>query len=212
MHKALLGAVVALAFSLGAGHAAHACGKGALLLEDGFDTLQPIWGEADEWMTVQDKRLVIKEQDGHFYSVSTSSTYQEVDYCATVSLLASPDLGYTYAGLIFWGKDAHNFYAFQITFDGYATVYRYADGKWVAVIKDRKAGAARTGLRAISRLRVVTNGDKATFYVNDAKFGTVTGDPPEGGQRIGFSVEAPSKGEAIFALDNVQVNEQVAGK
>jgi hypothetical protein len=206
----LLGLVIAAAPSsspaiAAGGKSAGACGTGKLLFADSFDAMTTSWGHADEFMKVQGGKLVMNEANGKFYVVDAGQTYSDVDYCAVVKLTQSSKLSGSYVGLTFWGQDVDHFYTLQITLDGYATVYQYT-GDWKTIVKDRAVGSIKKGIGAENTLRVVTQGDSATFYINGQKFDAITGTPPSNGQHIGFTVEAPAKGKATFALDNVEVH------
>ena len=65
---------------------------------------------------------------------------------------------------------------------------------------------------ATNELRIVSKGGSATLYINGTRFDVISGKLPEGGQRVGFTIEAPEKGMATFALDNLKVNAVAAGK
>jgi hypothetical protein len=201
--KQTIATLVVLIAAMGAGDPAVACGSGKLLTSDTFDTLRSEWGSEDAFMKLKSGEMVIAEQE-KAYSIYASPTYRDVDYCASVKLLESSDVSSSYGGLMFWARDSDHYFTFQITLDGYATVYEF-NNDWTSLIDDRKFAAIKSGVGAVNQLRVVTKGRNATLYVNDQKFDSITVKNAPGTQRIGFTVEAPedSGGKATFAFDNL---------
>jgi hypothetical protein len=107
---------------------------------------------------------------------------------------------------MFWAKDLKNFYTFQITLDGYATVYQKINDEWKQIIKDREADSIHQGTTRFNEIEVVTRGHQATFYINGEHFDDIAGLEPDGGQHIGFTMEAPDSSDATFDMDDVTVN------
>ena len=186
---------------------AWACGNGKVLLSDSFDTLQPMWGDATDFVKVVDGRLQLSEADGKSYSIYAGLTFDDMDICAKIRLVQTDKVSGAYAGLMFWAKDLDNFYTFQITLDGYATVYQQVDNEWKALIKDRQVDSIHQGTVRFNEIEVVTRGHQATFYINGERFDDISGLEPDGGQHIGFTVEAPEGGHAVFVADDLQVLE-----
>jgi hypothetical protein len=203
--RASIGTVVLAVAALSAGDPAIACGTGKVLVSDTFDTLSKDWGGENDFMKLKGGEMVIAEKE-KAYSIFSDPVYRNIDYCAAVKLIESSDLTASYGGLMFWVRDSDHYFTFQITLDGYATVYEF-NNDWESIVDDRKFGAIKLGIGAVNELRVVTRGPSATFYVNDQKFDMVTVKTAPGTQHIGFTVEAPEAtgGKATFAFDNLQV-------
>src|SRR3954468_10465794 len=164
---------------------AFGCGAGRVAFADKFDTLNAkVWGDTDKWMSAAGGKLVLSDGDGNFYAADADHKFRNVDYCALATLTATTDVTAAYAGLTFWMRDAKDFYAFQITLDGYADVYRY-DGDWTALIDDRPFASIKQGVGAVNELRVVTHANTAAFYVNGVKFDAITDKRPPGTSRVG---------------------------
>ncbi len=205
--KRIIGPAIGLVATLCAGSALAACGgTGKVVFTDSFVSLGKEWGSEDKFMSVKGGEMIIAEQQ-KAYSIWATPEYRNVDYCATVRLTESSDLGSSYGGLMFWARDNDHYFTFQITLDGYGTVYEFDDGDWKSLIDDRAFPAIKQGIGAVNELRVVTRGSNATFYVNGQKFDTVTVKTAPGTQHIGFAIEAPSGdgGKATFAFDNLEV-------
>jgi hypothetical protein len=201
------GPAVAALVMLATTGAYAACGTGKLVFSDKFDTLNSKeWGTADKWMSVNSGKLTIAETDGGFYTAYDGRKYRDVDYCVLATLTEGTDLASSYGGLMFWTRNSDDFYAFHITLDGYANVYRY-DGDWTAIIDDRVFNGVKQGVGAVNELRVVTHGSSATFYINGQKFDTITDKHAPGTSSIGLVVQSPSKGKATYNFDNLEIRE-----
>jgi hypothetical protein len=207
MKRTLIYALSALALIAGGG-AASACGAGVVRFSDSFDTLQKTWGSADKWMSVKNGQMVIAENNGGWYTAEGGGGYRNIDYCADVVLNDTSDEASSYGGLLFWMRDTDHFFAFSITLDGFAAVYRY-DGDWTSLIDDTPFDAVHEGKGAVNELRVVTHSGTATFYVNGQMFDSVSATDSPGTSHIGLIVESPDKGNATYAFDNVAVHDPV---
>ncbi|MEJ0097507.1 MAG: hypothetical protein WDM84_05670 [Bauldia sp.] len=151
----------------------------------------------------------LSEEKGKSYTAYAEPTFDDMDFCAKLRLTKTSDQSAAYVGLVFWMKDANNFYTFQITPDGSAAVYQMVDNKWQDVIKDRASASIHQGAVRFNELEVVTRGHLATLIINGDRFDDVAGEEPDGGQHVGFSVQAPDAGDATFAIDDLLVT---AGK
>ena len=186
---------------------ASACGNGKVLLSDSFDTLQSMWGDANDNVKVVDGRLQLSEANGKSYPAYSTTTFDDMDVCARVKLVKTDKVSEAYVGVMFWAKDADNFYTFEITLDGYATVYQQVDKEWKEIIKDRQVDSIHQGSTRFNEIEVVTRGHQATFYINGEHFDDIAGLEPDGGQHVGFTVEAPDAGDAAFVADDLKVSE-----
>jgi hypothetical protein len=170
---------------------ASACGNGKVLLSDSFDTLQSMWGDANDNVKVVDGRLQLSAAAGESYTAYAGPTFDDMDVCARVKLVRTDDATGAYVGLMFWTKDAENFYTFQITLDGYATVYQQVNKEWKAVIKDRQVDSVHQGSTRFNELEVVTRGHRATFYINGQRFDDISGLEPDGRPACRFRHRGP---------------------
>ena len=184
----------------------QACEGGKTLFEDGFDRLDPTWGQTDESFYVSDGRLLIlPNPDQAYYAFNNSGYYDAVDYCADVIAVNADLSGDSYAGLIFWGIDKDNYYSFLVTADGYASVFRRQKGKTLSQVEWAKFDAVKTGADAVNQLRVVTSGSQAKLYVNGTEFQTISGQPPEDGWQFGVRAASPKNSKATYGFDNVKL-------
>lgn len=184
--------------------AASACGSGKMLFSDTFDNASDAWKGLNGPVVMNGGDLVLTVEASHYTQASTTQTFNNSDFCATLKLTDSKNPSSTYGGLTFWSPDENQFYTFQITLDGYATVYQYAHDDWTSLVDDRQVDSIKQGLNAENELRVITQGGTATLYINDVKFDTVTGTAMPA-QHLGFTVQGPDESGATFAVDKVEV-------
>jgi hypothetical protein len=191
-------------FLLAATGAACACEGSVVLLEDHFSTNASIW-ESSSSTTLADGKLELKTKAGKADKVIGSPLYKDVDLCADMAVVAGSNLSTVYVGLGFWMTDYQNLYTFQITPEGFAGVYRLNKDKWETTLEDKASDSIKKGRDAVNTLRVVTDGNNATLYINGDQFGEITGEPPEEGQHVGFVVEASSQSSSTFQFDDMNV-------
>lgn len=177
-----------------------------VLIEDGFDQLQPTWGEPESQLKVEEGHLILSPASGtDFWRRNTAALYDDVDFCVTVTVLAGVDATEAKAGAVFWYEDVNNFYVFQIAPNRMASVWRRQRGTWLEQVAWQRVEAANEGDGGVNELRVTTVGERAVFYVNGSEFKTLEGTPPERGQQIGVFASSPVAGRAIFAFDALRV-------
>ncbi len=204
MYRIIAPAFAALA-SLGIADLALACGSGKVNYADTFDTFSSDWGKQGDVMKLKSGELTFTQVDGKSFSVFALPEFRNIDFCVNLKVTESTAHGESYGGIMFWTRDIDHFYGFQITPDGYATVFQY-DEDFMTLIDDRAFSAIKQGINAVNELRVVTRGPNATFYVNNQKFDTLNVKTAPGTSHIGLTIDAPlDKGKAAFAFDNVQV-------
>lgn len=189
-----------------AGAATAACQGTSILFQDSFERLQPTWGSQTETLRVENSQLVVTPAaDTYFWTANSANLYDDIDMCVTMTTVAAIDPEESKAGLVFWYVDVNNFYVFELAPNGKASVWRRQRGKWLTQVGWKDAEGSNEGDGGINELRVTTVGSQATFYVNDKKFETVTGSPPDGGQQVGVFAASPAAGAATFAFDTFKV-------
>jgi WD40 repeat protein len=118
-------------------------------------------------------------------------------------LVAGPldsDLGL----LIRYDLDDSTFYFFQINGEGEYKVLLRAEGKWIRLVQGTAADAANTGHDADNRLRVVCDGERFSFYVNDVHVTDVV-DDTLGSGGIGLAVGTYDEPGIEVHFDNLRV-------
>jgi hypothetical protein len=92
------------------------------------------------------------------------------------------------AGLLFWGEDNRTYFQFGILNNGKFWIARKQDGKWLGTIAANvDSTAIKTLPGATNTLRVKTNGNSVTFYINGTKVREVRGQAPKSNWRFGLS-------------------------
>lgn len=201
--RSALAAAVILA---GVVPAAAVCPGLDVLVEDQFDALRPVWGEARAGVRIDNGQLVLAPAAGtELWVVNNSGLLDDIDMCVTVTTIAGIDDSDSRAGPIFWYQDVNNFYVFEIAPNGNASVWRRQRGHWLPQVEWRAADGANKGDGGVNELRVSTAGNEATFSVNGTEFGTLNGSPPEDGQQIGLFAGSPDSGDATFSFDGLRV-------
>lgn len=205
MHGIRLGAAVLLLLA-SVKMAAAACEGDIVLFQDRFDALQPTWGETTDSFKVEDGRLVVApEAANSFWAANRASLYDDIDMCVSMTTVTGVEPEEAKAGLLFWHVDANNFYVFEFAPNGKASVWRRQRGKWLEQVDWKDVAGAKTGDGGTNELRVVTKGNEAIVYVNDAEFARFTGVAPDNGQQIGVFAESPEAGAARYAFDDFKV-------
>ena len=109
-------------------------------------------------------------------------------------------------GVLFRMRSPSEFYRFDITADGnYVIERRNADGTWSRLLDDwTPSTAIRQGLNNTNRLKVVAEGAKLTFFVNDQELQTITDNAYLSGN-IALDVGTFGQTASSVAFDNVVV-------
>jgi hypothetical protein len=173
--------------------------------EDTFDEYGPEWGEPDEVMYVDEGVMVLKPEPGWALlplnqgvllddgEISVRSRQVEGKY---------QDMG---VGLIFWAESKDDCYVFVITRSGTLSVIRFAGEKVLFPVEWRQSDAIKKGLDTWNEVKVVTQANKATIFVNGAEIVTVKGQPPAGGGYVGLYAAAPDNEAITYEFDDLKV-------
>ena len=198
--------VLAIALSAGLCGAAVACQGSQVLFEDGFETLAPTWGNADDAFFLEDGQLTIMPgYDEYYASLSTMGTYEDIDYCLNLEAIKADPEGNSFAGLLFWAIDYDNYYYVMVTAEQSISVFRRQRGRVLPQLRWASFDALKRGNGEVNELRVVTVGNTATVYVNGREYGTIKGQPPGDGQQIGVRATSPRNDRAVWGFDDIRV-------
>ena len=198
-----LGGVIALC---GAAGGASACQKHtAPVFQDDFKNPDPGWGQPDNAAAFTQRGLVLTPPaGGSAWRSNANVSMAQGDWCIEIvnpASLPSPadEDSVGSVGVWFWGADLQNFYTATITLDGNASVDRLSHGIWQIVVPPAAAPSVKTAPGATNEIEIVTNGDKAAFYVNGMLVTNITGKPPANGGPAGVYAESGPKGTTWLA-------------
>ncbi|MEW9808454.1 hypothetical protein [Mesorhizobium marinum] len=191
--------------------AASACEGGKVLMEDSFNKLNRAWGVAI------DPKLERIDGDGLSTdyppgtvkrAISQWGFFDNAVACATFSVAYSctdADRCETqpYVGLIVWGVDLENYYAFEVApLVGIYSVQRLQNNKWLTPV-NWTALPGRTKFNAGDKFEIsaVMKGGLITFKVNDRPVIEFEAMAPDGGSLVGFELAAAQTGRSKTQLN-----------
>ena len=159
--------------------------------QDNFATLDPAWGAPSSNMSVQNGQLILQpELNNSFTALNQAYLIEDMDARVKVRIAKSDNPNYG-GGLVFWAVDYKDYYYLLVTGDGWFAVKRWTNGRVLDPVPWRQSTALKKGIGEWNQLRVVTKGNQATVYINDAEVVTLKGQPPKGGGFIGLTGNSP---------------------
>jgi hypothetical protein len=126
---------------------AHACQGEEVLSEDGFEFLDPGWGQFDLISLVDEQLELASDEIALSRAISSFSTYDDADICVTVTHVKGPD-DTSAAGIVFWFGDVNNYYLFEICPFGTWQASRLLKGKWLTIAPWAENPAIKKGSAA----------------------------------------------------------------
>jgi hypothetical protein len=166
---------------------ASACEGQNVIFEDQFHDDAGGWSIKDN-MEVKDGAFTFKlPPDDMSSNLNVTFTVKDADIC-TDTVWPEGDQPVLGAGLLFWGEDNRTYFQFGILNNGKFWIARKQDGKWLGTIAANvDSTAIKTLPGATNTLRVKTNGNSVTFYINGTKVRDLRGQAPKTGWRFGLS-------------------------
>jgi hypothetical protein len=186
---------------------AHCQGK-AVLFEDNFATLDPIWSNPGNYLTVKENKLLLStEKDMCRLTLYRGTTFADMDLQVTTQLAQKMEGATNGVGIIFWADDFQSYYCFIMSPDGLASVRRRVKGNTLTPVPVAKTDAVNKDPQAANVVRVVLKGNQATCYINDKIVVTLKGRPPEDGGMIGFlgCADTEAAKGTTWAFSNLKV-------
>jgi hypothetical protein len=142
-----------------------------------------------------------------YHRMNTSFAAKDGDYCMDVAFPSRTEANASVA-LRFWSADNANYYVFQASQDGKASLWRRANNTWIKAW-DKEAPAIKRDPGATNRLRVVAKGNLVSTYINGGKVRDTRAQSPTGDSRFGFNFElvkaSPEEEGRTFAIKNYKV-------
>ena len=135
---------------------------------------------ASGWTTTNTDQLRIAYEDGalHFRVDAPDSAAWAVagkragDFILDVDATQVEGPDNNHYGVIVRYADDKNFYRLDISGDGYYSIQRYKDGEWNILVNWPQSDAIHQGANT-NHLRVIAEGPKLTWVVNDATIGGI---------------------------------------
>lgn len=187
MSRSLVFLAILLMSSAAPAWRASACEGQNVIFEDQFYDDAGGWSIKDN-MEVKDGTFTFKlPPDDMSSNLNVTFTVKDADIC-TDTVWPEGDQPVLGAGLLFWGEDNRTYFQFGILNNGKFWIARKQDGKWLGTIAANvDSTAIKTLPGATNTLRVKTNGNSVTFYINGTKVRDLRGQAPKTGWRFGLS-------------------------
>ncbi len=177
-----------------------------VLYEDKFTSLDPSWAAPSPTIDAKDGKLTITPDKGMTNTYLNQANFLpddiEADY--TLAFVKADDPTYG-SGLLFWASGYDSWYSILINANGWFAVQRLVSGHYLLPVAWREDPSIKKGVGAENQVKVVTKGNQATLFINGKQIVSVSGQPPQGGQLIGFKVASGSQGQNSVAFSNFQV-------
>ena len=167
--------------------AAAACEGAEIVFEDKFADDAGGWPLRDT-IEVKDGSFVFKlPPDDMQSNLNVTFTVKDADICSE-TVWPDGDQAMLGAGLLFWGEDNRTYFQFGILNNGKFWIARKQGGKWLGTIAANVDSTAINQAPGSSNtLRVKTNGNTVTFFINGTKVRDLRGQAPKGDWRFGLS-------------------------
>jgi hypothetical protein len=179
---------------------------GTVLFEDKFTSMDPGWGAPDKNFNIKDGKMTVQPNAKETYTAIYEGNIfpNDTDVTINIKFVKAPDPSWG-AGLVFWSSGLKNFYGLLINANGWYTIQRRMGDRFINPATWRKNDAIKTGTGAENQLRIVTNGNTGTVYVNGKELITFMGTPPEGGSQIGVRAASGDKESNVIEFTDLKV-------
>lgn len=181
-----------------------------VLLKDDFTTLDPGWGAESGSFGVKDGKMFVTPEVDKVWTKFWEGDVFSGDFDASIKvhIKRNNNEEFPMGSLVFWATGWDDYWGFQLYPDGTIGVIHWLKSRWLYPMKGKAAPAeAKFDPNGMTELRVVTEGRKATFYVNGVNVGTVSGMPPKEGSYFGTYNES-SKSGATIEYDDLMIKKK----
>jgi hypothetical protein len=178
---------------------------GKIHIEDEFAAWDPGWGTPDgNWSVTDGKLRITPLLNSSALLINQKRGFKDAEVAVDVAMSRGENMGQL-GGLIFWAKDYNDCYAMVVSADGRFAVGRKLVGRWINPIAKTENTAVKTGIGQVNKLRIRTQGNVLTAYVNDTQVATLEGEPPQGAGYIGLYGESAETSQNIWDFTTVTV-------
>ena len=174
-------------------------------IEDEFAAWDPGWGTPDgNWNVTDGKLRITPLLNSSALLINQKRGFKDAEVAVDVAMSRGESMGQL-GGLIFWAKGYNDCYAMVVSADGRFAVGRKLVGRWINPIAKTENTAVKTGIGQVNKLRIRTQGNLLTAYVNDIQVATLVGEPPQGAGYIGLYGESAETSQNIWDFTTVTV-------
>jgi hypothetical protein len=191
---------------------ANACMGDKVLLQDNFNTMDPNWRFGNQNWAGNGIFLMTPQPGTQHTAIYDGRVFGDMDACVDVVLPAgdlspvAPYMIHDSAGLVFWATKFPDDYEFLVSPLGMFAVIRSSFNP-TTITNWTRSPAIKPGLNQVNALRVVTKGSEATFYVNGTRLGSITGQPPGQGSKIGLVGASGPDVQSFWHFSNLKVTD-----
>jgi len=114
------------------------------------------------------------------------------------------NLNSTFGPIVRYDPDVERYYWFQISGDGYYSVEETSEGEWIVLQEWEASDAIEKGLDATNHIRVVCDGNRFSFYVNDTLVTQLTDGTLRAGT-VGLAAGTSTEPPVVVLFDNLRV-------
>jgi TIR domain len=173
--------------------------------QEKFSASNPGWGALDaNWSVANGKLRVTPLLNSSAVLINHDRGFADAEISGEVLMSKGDDLNQL-GGIIFWAKDYNDCYAFVISADGKFAVGRKLIGRWINPIAKTGNTSIKTGIGESNKLRVRTEGNLLTAFINDIQVATLAGEPPTGLSFIGLYGESAETTQNVWEFSSVTV-------
>jgi hypothetical protein len=172
---------------------------------DKFAASNPGWGILDANWTINDDKLQVTPLlNSSAVLINHKRGFTDAEISVEIVMSKGEDTDQL-GGLIFWAKDYNDCYALVISADGKFALGRKLIGRWINPIAKTGNPAVKTGIGQTNKLRVRTEGNLLTAFINDVQVASITGEPPQGLGYIGLYGESGETTQNIWEFADIAV-------
>ena len=163
------------------------------------------WGTPDaNWSVTDGKLRIMPSLNSSTLLINQARGFKDAEVAVNVAMTKGENMGQL-GGLIFWAKGYNDCYAIVVSADGRFAVGRKLIGRWINPITKTENTAVKTGIGQVNKLRIRTQGNLLTAYVNDIQVATLVGEQPRGPGHIGLYGESAETSQNVWDFTNVTV-------
>jgi hypothetical protein len=121
----------------------------------------------------------------------TPLTFKNAAICAHVKAPQDEKtMAATGAGIIFWARDAYNYYVAGVHPDGSYGIYRYAGMSVSSLTPRARFESVKAGLGGVNEVAVVLNNNNGTLFINNVQVKDFGGQAPSAGGAVGLWMQS----------------------